>query len=102
NILVGAALAVLCIASAPLLATFYHEPRLYWVTVVMVAGFIVNALGIQHSALLQRDLRYVSITAIELCAQICSMSVGIGMALAGYGYWALVGSALTTPAVTTI
>lgn len=102
NILVGAALAVLCIASAPLLATFYHEPRLYWVTVVMGAGFIVNALGIQHSALLQRDLRYVSITAIELCAQICSMSVGIGMALAGCGYWALVGSALTTPAVTTI
>jgi PST family polysaccharide transporter len=102
NIVVGSALAVLCIASAPLLAEFYREPRLFWVTVVMGAGFIVNALGIQHSALLQRDLRYVSITAIELFAQMCSMSVGIGMALAGYGYWALVGSALTTPAVTTV
>ena len=102
NILVGGVLAMICIASAPLLVQFYHEPRLFWVTVVMGAGFFVNALGIQHSALLQRDMRYVSITAIELSAQVCSMSVGIGMALAGYGYWALVGSTLTAPAVTTV
>jgi PST family polysaccharide transporter len=102
NILVGAALAVICIASAPFLVKFYHEPRLFWVTVVMGAGFLINALGIQHSALLQRDMRYVSITAIELCAQMFSMSVGIGMALAGYGYWALIGSTLTGPAVTTV
>jgi O-antigen/teichoic acid export membrane protein len=102
NILVGGVLAIVCIASAPLLVQFYNEPRLFWVTVVMGAGFFVNALGIQHSALLQRDLRYVSITAIELSAQLCSMSVGIGMALAGYGYWALVGSTLVAPAFTTV
>ena len=102
NILVGAALAALSVASAPFVAQFYHEPRLFWVMVAMGGGFIVNSLGIQHSALLQRDLRYVSITAIELCAQLCSMSVGIGMALAGYGYWALVGAALATPAVTAV
>lgn len=100
NILVGVALALLCVASAPFLAKFYHEPRLFWVTVVMGAGFIVNSLGIQHSALLQRDLRYVSITAIELGAQLCGMSVGIGLALTGYGYWALIGSTLATPAAT--
>lgn len=102
NLLVGGVLALVCIASAPLLVKFYHEPRLFWVTVVMGAGFFVNALGIQHSALLQRDLRYVRITAIELSAQLCSMSVGIGMALAGYGYWALIGSTLMAPAFTTV
>jgi PST family polysaccharide transporter len=101
NIAVGAALALLCVVSAPLLVQFYHEPRLFWVTVVMGAGFLLNALGIQHSALLQRELRFVSITAIELCAQLASMSVGIGMALAGFGYWALIGSTLVGPAVTT-
>src|SRR5262245_30336119 len=35
NILVGAALSILCLATAPALVTFYDEPRLFWVTVAM-------------------------------------------------------------------
>ena len=32
NMLIGAFLAVLCFATAPLLVAFYREPRLFWVT----------------------------------------------------------------------
>jgi PST family polysaccharide transporter len=101
NILVGTALGALCIVTAPVLAQFYHEPRLFWITIAMAAGFLVNAAGVQHSAILQRQLRYVAITAIELFAQFASIVVGIGMALAGFGYWALVGAALISPAMST-
>src|SRR5215471_4148526 len=31
NVLVGAVLALLCVATAPILVRFYHEPRLFWV-----------------------------------------------------------------------
>ena len=101
NILVGTALGALCVATAPVLVKFYHEPRLFGVTIAMAAGFVLNAAGVQHSAILQRQLRYVAVTAIELSAQLASIVVGIGMALAGFGYWALVGAAIISPAVST-
>src|SRR5580704_15678118 len=54
NILVGALLAVLAVALAPVIAAFYHEPRLFMVTTVLAVGFLFNAAGVQHGALLQR------------------------------------------------
>jgi O-antigen/teichoic acid export membrane protein len=101
NILIGAFLALLCLVTAPALVAFYGEPRLFWVTVVMASGFLVNAAGVQHQALLQRELRYVAVTVIEALSQVASISIGIGLALAGLGYWALVGAALSASAVST-
>ena len=64
----------------------------------MSLGFLINAAGVQHTALLSRQLRYVALTVIEITSLLISIAIGIGMALADFGYWALVGStlALTT------
>src|SRR5215469_10518386 len=32
NILVGITLSLLCVATAPMIAKFYNEPRLFWMT----------------------------------------------------------------------
>jgi O-antigen/teichoic acid export membrane protein len=97
NILVGAILAVLAIGAAPILATFYHEPRLFHVTAVLALGFLLNAAGVQHSALLQRQMRFGALAAIETGALIVSIAVGIGMAIGGFGYWALVAMTISLP-----
>jgi O-antigen/teichoic acid export membrane protein len=102
NMLVGAALCALCLASAPVLVAFYDEPRLLWITVAMALGFLVNAAGVQHFAILQRELRYVTLSAMEVVSQVLSLATGIMLAVAGFGYWALVASALVAPAVTTV
>ncbi len=102
NIIVGIILGLLCLATAPVLVAFYGEPRLLWVTIVMSAGFLINAAGVQHFALLERQLRYVAITLIGVFAQIISTCVGIGMAVGGLGYWALVAAAIVQPVVNTI
>jgi PST family polysaccharide transporter len=102
NLLVGALLALLCVAAAPLLVWFFHEPRLLWVTIAMAPAFLFGAAGVQHMAILQRQLRYVTITVIEIVALLSSLAVGIGMALAGFGYWAIVGAAVAVQAVSTI
>src|SRR6266850_8360900 len=52
NVLVGAILWLSLTLAAPFVVTFYHEPNLFWVTVVLATGFIFNAAGVQHSALL--------------------------------------------------
>ena len=102
NMLVGAALCALCLASAPVFVAFYDEPRLFWITVVMAIDFLVNAAGVQHIAILQRELRYVTISVMEVISQVVSIAVGVTLAVAGFGYWALVASALVGPAAMTV
>ena len=102
NIALGTLLALLCLAAAPLLSTFYNEPKTAFVIVAIAPTFIINATGVQHLVLLQRRLRYITLTAIEVGSDIVTAAVAIGMALAGYGYWAVVASVITTPLVITI
>ena len=102
NILVGIILGLLCWSLAPLLVAFYHEPRLFWPTVAIGAAFVFSSAGVQQNALLQRQMRYVTLTAIEVIAQLTSVCVGVSLAFAGYGYWALVGAAVVLPATMTV
>lgn len=102
NILIGTLLTALCVAAAPLLATFYHEPGLFWVTVVLAIAFLLDAAGVQHSALLKRDMRFGVLSVIEIVSQAVSVLVGIGMAMHGFGYWALVGYAAVLPGISTL
>jgi len=51
NVLVGAVLTVVALVFAPAVGSFYHEPRLFWVTIALAPGFLFNAAGVQHSAL---------------------------------------------------
>jgi PST family polysaccharide transporter len=98
NIAVGTALAALCAAISPILARFYHEPQLLWMTIVIGLGFLLSGATAQHRAMLQRTMRFSVLTLIDLIALILSIAVGIGMGLAGSGYWALVGMTLIQPA----
>ncbi|NGZ09612.1 MAG: lipopolysaccharide biosynthesis protein [Nitrospira sp. LK70] len=102
NMAVGAVLGCLSLGIAPILVSFYEEPRLFYVTAALGAGFLFNAAGVQHSALLQRQMRFVTLSVIETIALLISTAVGISMALSGFGYWALVGMAVALPAVSTI
>jgi len=102
NMLVGLILALLSLASAPAIAAFYHEPRLFWVTVVLALGFLFNAAGVQHSALLQRHMRFTASAIIETLSSAVSIAVGVGMAFVGYGYWALVWMTVVSPVVSTV
>jgi PST family polysaccharide transporter len=102
NVLVGAILAVVALVLAPIIAAFYHEPRLVWVTVVLATGFLFNAAGVQHSALLQRELRFTAMAVINTVALIVSSAIAIATAELGYGYWALVAMTIALPLTTTI
>jgi O-antigen/teichoic acid export membrane protein len=95
NMLVGITLASAAVALAPALVRFYHEPRLFSVTVALATGFVLNAAGVQHSALLQRQMRFAALAAIETVALVVSIVVVLVMAFSGFGYWALVAMPLT-------
>lgn len=102
NLALGATLTLCAIAIAPAVGAFYHEPRLLAVTSVVAIGFIVTGAGIQHAALLQRQMRFGASAVIDVVAVLAGTSIAVTMAVAGYGYWALVSMTITIPVVTTI
>jgi PST family polysaccharide transporter len=101
NLAVGALLAVLAVAIAPAVAAFYREPRLLWITAVLATSFLFNAAGVQHSAIVQRQMRFTALAVINTVSLIVSTVVAIAMAEWGYGYWALVAMTIAGPLVST-
>jgi O-antigen/teichoic acid export membrane protein len=97
NVVFGAILTCVTLTLAPLVAHFYHEPRLLWVTSVVAVGFLFNGLGVQHSALLQRQMRFTALAFIDVASLIVSTIIAICAAVAGYGYWALVAMTISCP-----
>jgi O-antigen/teichoic acid export membrane protein len=102
NVLVGAVLTLGTILLAPAIASFYHNPTLFLITVGVAPGFLFNAAGVQHSAHLQRQMRFTSLACVEVLSLTVSTAVGIVMAKATFGYWALVAMTVSLPLMTTI
>jgi O-antigen/teichoic acid export membrane protein len=102
NLVVGAILAALCTALAPILVAFYHESRLFWVTVVLGLSFVFNGAAAQHRAVLQRNMRFGALALIDIVSLLASIGVGVWMAIGGQGYWALVGMTVCVPVVSVI
>jgi PST family polysaccharide transporter len=65
NVLVGVILAIVAVAMAPAIAVLYHEPKLIGVTAALAVSFIFNAVGVQHGALLQREMRFTALAVIN-------------------------------------
>jgi PST family polysaccharide transporter len=102
NLLIGTGLGLIALAMAPVMAAFYDEPRLFAVTAVLAAGFVFNAAGTQHSALLQRQMRFTTLAVISVASLLVGTVIAIVGAKAGYGYWALVAMSVISPLVATI
>jgi O-antigen/teichoic acid export membrane protein len=102
NILVGVVLGAVTVALAPMVAAFYHEPRLVAVTAVLATAFLFNAAGVQHSVLLQREMRFTAMAVINTISLLVGTALAIGGARAGYGYWALVAMSIAFPLSNTI
>lgn len=90
NVAIGFGLMAMTAASAPVLAKFYRDPRLVYVTLWLSLTFLIGGLRVQPDALLKRQMRFNAIAVRDIAASVAGVTVGIVMALRGFGYWALV------------
>lgn len=98
NVGLSAALMIVVAGLARPLASFYHEPRLVGITLILAGTFILSGLTVQHLALLRRQMRFGSLVVIDLVTSVVRVGTGVIMASMGYGYWALVGMAVAEAA----
>lgn len=90
----SAAVSLALAALAPLLAWGFDEPRVVGPTRAMAAALFVLAAGAQHRALLMRQMHFRALAGLSTGAAAVGIAVGVGAALLGAGYWALVGQTL--------
>jgi PST family polysaccharide transporter len=86
----GALLAAILVLSCPAIAWFYEDARLQAITVALSLNFVCTGLTVQHEALLRRQMKLTQIAGNRLAATFFSVCLAIGLALGGFGYWALV------------
>jgi O-antigen/teichoic acid export membrane protein len=98
NVAVGLVLGGALFALAPLLAHFYRNERLLWLIRVLCLDFVLAPFGMVQHAVLARASRFRSLALADMVAALASNAVGLGLALAGFGVWALVGKLLAATA----
>ncbi len=94
NVAVSVVITIMMIAIAPAIAWFYGEPRVTWIALAMAPSFILGGIAVQSEALMRRQMRFFSLSAIGLISLISGYAVGITLALRGWAYWSLVFSQL--------
>lgn len=102
NVCFGVGLAILTAATSPLIAWFFRDDRLILASIAMGMMYPIGALGVQHQALLKRNMRFRRLGMVRVFASVLGAAVAVGMAYFGWGYWALIGQALAMPAGETI
>ncbi|MCD8266010.1 MAG: lipopolysaccharide biosynthesis protein [Prevotellaceae bacterium] len=102
NIAISLVLYGLFYVSAPFIASFYNMPQLKSVARVISLSLIINGLSIVQTARLSIELNFKLQSLGSLVSIIISGVVGIAMAYAGFGAWALVFQTLTLAASRTL
>lgn len=97
NVTVSLIFMLLTMALAPVIAWFYGEPELVWVTIALASAFIFGGLTVQHQALLRRRMRFTALVVIDVVSMIAGVATGIICGWVGMGYWSLVWMQLATP-----
>ena len=89
NIMMGGSLYLLLYLCAPLIADFYHDADLLWLSRYMFLGFFVTSFGTVQRAWLFRNMMNKQTCIIAIVSLVVSNVVGILMAWLGYAFWGL-------------
>jgi PST family polysaccharide transporter len=100
NVAMGLSLTTAVAAASPLIARFYHQPEVLWVTVASSASFLIGSLAAQSSAMLARNLWFGRQAVATISGALATLAVGIALALNGHRYWSLVWGQLAGAATT--
>lgn len=90
NLVLGGTLAAVGYVAAPLLASFFSEPRATDLIRVLSLSFPITSIGSIHEARLRRELRFSRRVIPEFFKGVAKGAVSITLALLGYGVWSLV------------
>ena len=102
NLFLGVVLSSVAIAVSGPLSRLMGQPAAEPAIEVLGAVSILGAVGNMHYALLRRRMKFGRLAAMNIANAVVSGVVGIGLALAGAGIWALVLGTVVGTGVSTV
>jgi O-antigen/teichoic acid export membrane protein len=99
NLAVGAALAAATVAAASAWAEFMNTPELTLVLMLLAPTLLIRAACVTPRAMLLRNMTFRTIGKVDVTAAIAGGALGVGAALLGASYWALVVQIVATDLV---
>ena len=102
NILAGIFIYVVLWFCAPLIADYYHQPKLIPLSRYVFLGFVFSSFGMAQSAYLTKQMQIKQIAKCGMTATLTSSIISVILAALGFGYWALATQYLLYIAVNTL
>ncbi|MBR1881809.1 MAG: lipopolysaccharide biosynthesis protein [Muribaculaceae bacterium] len=102
NVITSFILYAILFAAAPLIARYFHEPRLVAVSRVTFLVFLISSFSIAHIGYMNKRLMNKETAIISLTALSVSGIVGVTLALNGWSYWSLAWQQVTYVTVLTL
>lgn len=99
NIGVAAMLYLLLFATAPLIASIFHDDRITPLSRVMFLAIIINSSSIVQANKLMKQMNVRPLAAANALGLTAGAIAGIYLALMGYGAWAIVWQTIVNGAV---
>ena len=90
NLAIGLGLMLLTMALSPVIARFFHDPRLTNIALLSSLTFLFGGLRVQPDALLKRQMRFLALAIRDIASYAIAVPIAITLAWRGAGYWALV------------
>lgn len=89
NMAIAVVLYIVLFFAAPLIADFYHEPKLINLSRFVFLTIIFYSASIIQNAIFTRDLKFKPQAIAAVVAIIISGVISVVLAVKGYGVWAL-------------
>ncbi|MDN4166611.1 lipopolysaccharide biosynthesis protein [Cytophagales bacterium LB-30] len=102
NIFIGILIGVLIFFTAPLIGSFYNEPKVEEILRYLAFVPIISAFGRVHSTLLTKDMNFKKLSIRMVIATFLAGGVGVIAAVNDFGVYSLVVQQLTLVASSTI
>ena len=89
NVVAGAVIYVILWFCAPLIADYYHQPKLIPLSRYVFLGFVFSSFGMAQSAFMTKQMQIKQIAQCGMTATLTSSLISVTLAALGFGYWAL-------------
>jgi len=102
QVALGLAMTAAGVLLAPAAASFFSTPAVapYFAATASIA--LISSFGSTQTALLLREMEFRSLELREIAATLVAAITGLGLALFGFGAWAIVGQAIAFTTASTI
>lgn len=95
NFALGLTIMLILMTASSLIADFYEEPQLFYLTLCIAPVYFFSALSTVQVSLYEKSLEFKVSALRRLVATVIAGIIAITMALSGFGVWSLVAQILS-------